>query len=119
MTYLLSSTALMFADHLKLFFRGTTNSLDQLQQNLINLELWNTQNHLLFNAKKCNMLVFNFQIPPFLKFMGNVLSDINSVKDLGLTLNKALKWSEHINNKLSKCHKVYHTKCLNAILLLF
>ena len=39
--------------------------------------------------------------------MGNVLSDINSVKDLGLTLNKALKWSEHINNKLSKCHKFY------------
>ena len=77
-----SSIALMFADDLKLFFRGTMNSLDQLQQDLINLELWNTQNHLLFNAKKCNMLVFNFQIPPSLKFMGNVLSDINSVKDL-------------------------------------
>ena len=76
-----SSTALMFADDLKLFFRGTTNSLDQLQQDLINLELWSTQNHLLFNAKKCNMLVFNFQIPPSLKFMGNVLSDINCVKD--------------------------------------
>ena len=59
-----------------------------------------------FNAKKCYIMhISNVTGPRFYQLANYVLSDVNVVKYLGVTLSDNLQWSPHISSVVSKAHQ--------------
>ena len=103
----------MFADDIALY-RSITAAADypQLQSDITAINFWVQDNHLSFNVGKCcTMLVTRrsnsySNFPPPL-FLGNtVLTQVDSVKYLGITLTTDLSWSLHISNINAKTRKL-------------
>ena len=46
-----SGEALLFADDLKMIYKGSAEHLKRLQSDIDNLHSWRTQKYFLFNAK--------------------------------------------------------------------
>ena len=103
----------MFADDIALY-RSITADADylQLQSDITAINFWVLENHLSFNVGKCcTMFVtrksnLHSNLPPPL-FLGNTaLTQVDSVKYLGITFTTDLSWSLHISNINAKTRKL-------------
>lgn len=91
---------LFFADDLKLFASVRTNEdCLKIQNDLKAVAAWSISNQLFFNVAKCQQLIYfkhrikyNFQY-----FMNDEpLQNVTQVKDLGVTFDNQLNFTEHI-----------------------
>ena len=99
----------LFADDTVIYL--TVKSVDdclQLQQDLHNLEIWESDWKMKFNISKCNVLRFTRRRHPVLynyKLHGHYLDTVDSTKYLGVHLSNDLRWKEHVKNISSKANK--------------
>lgn len=71
----------------------------QLNDNLQNIKEWASQWLVNFSAPKTKLMTCSFRKASDdapVSFDGNVLSDVNSHKHLGITISSRLSWSDHI-----------------------
>ena len=98
----INSTVRLFADD-ALLYGVISNDADgdQIQNDLIRLEQWQTIWQMNFNPAKCKVICFSTKRDPpkkVYKLYGAILEEVQSIPYLGLTLDKKLKWSNHIQN---------------------
>jgi ribonuclease HI len=84
-----------------------------MNQVLIQLEEWGKKCGLTFNAAKTEAVLFSRDNPakrkgviPTLYMSGKRVQLSESVKYLGVTLDRRLFWTEHINDKIAMCKKL-------------
>ena len=106
-----SSTVKLFADDTKLYI-AIENEEDklQLQEDLNNLQKWSEKWQLPFNVEKCKVLHLE---PHNKEYNYTLISGINlhplevvtSEKDLGITFDRTLHFTEHIEKCSSKANQ--------------
>lgn len=99
----------MFADDLK-FFRKVNSSLDSelLQRDLDSLFGWCSANGMSLNISKCYVIRFTRKRRSFSRtyhINGAPLSEVDSIRDLGVTIDSKLQFSTHIQNITRKSFK--------------
>ena len=102
----------MFADDSKMYGRVTT--IDQaglLQDSFNNAVKWAEDWQMFFNYSKCKHLHIGSHELISEYFMYTEvetfkIQNVNSENDLGLNVDRGLKFSEHINNKISKANEI-------------
>ena len=107
-----------YADDLSVVFGGTDPDelVPRMQRVLDELVLWGESCNLNFNPEKTVMVGFtrctakSFSVP--LKIKGEDLKFVDSVKYLGLRLDKKMTWRPHILEKIVVC-KQYLMKMAN------
>ena len=102
----------MFADDSKMYGRVTT--IDQaclVQDSINNAVKWAEDWQMCFNYNKCKHLhIGNNELN--IEYCMSTDSEtfkklnVNSENDLGLIVDRGLKFSEHINKKISKANKM-------------
>ena len=110
----LSSNAKLFADDTSLFsvVRDINTSAIELNKDLKKINDWAFQWKLTFNpdrSKQAQEIIFSRKIkkathPPLL-FNNNNVSQVNSQKHLGITLDVKLTFQEHLKNVFNKRNK--------------
>jgi hypothetical protein len=103
----------MFADDTKLYNVITDmDSGTSLSDDLNKLQAWSDKMQMKFHPEKCKVMHLGLRNPCTDYFMrkndGTVheLQNTTSEKDLGVTVDNQLKFSEHINNIVSKANRV-------------
>lgn len=96
----LESDKLMYADDLKVF-RSVSSPLDScaLQQDIDRLLRWCTANGMEVNVQKCKIISFTRKRTPLLssyRIGQNELERVNTIKDLGVTIDSKACFNEHI-----------------------
>ena len=96
----------LFADDLKLFINASS-ILDckALQDDLDALALWCSKNHLFLNIDKCKVITFHRSKTPLLfdySIDSELLQRVDSIRDLGVLLDKSLDFKSHIENIIAK-----------------
>ena len=98
-------TAVQSEEHCRL----VQNSTDQLVQ-------WTKDWHIRFNTRKCQILHVGKNNPEFKYFMdGRELQCIEAEKDLGVSVDKDLKFEQHINEAVKKANKIAGMITLHSI----
>jgi len=100
------SCALIGGTDLNYMFRRMNQVLEQLVA-------WGHKCGLKFNAAKTEAILFSRDNPnkrkflvPQLKMEGKRVTLSDTVKYLGVTLDRRLHWTDHINDKLAKCRQL-------------
>ena len=101
------SPVLQFADDLKMFrIINDASDYHQLQQDVNNLVAWANKWQLNFNVSKCHLLHLgkphdygSYSIG------GTQISPNDSIKDLGVIIDKQLKFHEHTNAVVAKANR--------------
>ena len=105
----LTSTVKLFADDTLLYGMVVDDSdCDNLQEDVNKLEIWQHEWQMQFNPSKCNIIcISNKQRPPQRTyfFCGSKLEQVDSASYLGITVNRKLKWSEHISSISSRASR--------------
>lgn len=102
---------LLYADDLKIY--KTINTADdhiKLQNDLNQLSLYCSDNKLELSIKKCKSITFTKKRNVsnyFYSLCGTTLSKVNTIKDLGITLDSKLHFDEHIENIINKAFRMY------------
>lgn len=97
----ISSNCLLFADDLKLF--RTINSAtdcNELQNDIDTLERWCVINKLSLNIKKCKTMSIsnlNSEINFDYTLANTILERVDSIRDLGVIVDKKLTFNNHID----------------------
>ena len=105
----------MFADDSRIF-RGIScvNDTKLLQEDLVNVTNWSTQNNMELNEDKFQFIMHKFKRTlldtlPFSKEFctyttqqGNVLEPLEEVSDLGINIASDLSWTKHIGMVVDK-----------------
>lgn len=91
---------LLYADDLKLALeiKSQTGCYD-LQNDIDSIYQWSKQNKMFFNPKKCYVMTFDrkkrpIQFPYVID--KDVISRVNTIKDLGVTFDRSLKFNDHV-----------------------
>jgi hypothetical protein len=98
----------MFADDTKFCIK--TNCVQdcyKLQEDLNSINEWSNKWGMKFNVTKCKVLTVSRKLEPFVYFYdikGVPLQRVESILDLGITVDKCLKWNTHINNIVKKAN---------------
>ena len=85
----------LLADDAKLVF----NSLD-FNDDLVRFCNWNQANGMLVNAKKSLCISFG-TVDPLLEYANITIPQQQCVKDLGVYINRKLKWNTHTQFKVT------------------
>jgi ribonuclease HI len=100
------SCALIGGTDLNYMFRRMTQVLAQLSE-------WGAKCGLKFNPAKTEAVLFSRDNPskrtvavPVLKMEGKTVALSDTVKYLGVTLDRKLLWSDHINDKIDRCKQL-------------
>ena len=100
------SCALIGGTDLNFMFRRMNQVLEQLAA-------WGRKCGLKFNAAKTEAILFSRDNPnkrkfkiPSLVMEGKRVALSDTVKYLGVTLDRRLHWADHINDKLAKCRQL-------------
>ena len=110
----LSSNVKLFADDTSLFSvtHDVNVSARELNDDLKKISNWTSQWKMSFNLdvnKQAQEVIFSRKIKsnihPPLVFNNNIMSQANSQKHLGITLNFKLTFEEHLLNVLKKVNK--------------
>jgi hypothetical protein len=103
------SHVLLYADDLKLF-REVKCDVDQLilQEDLNSIVTWSYKNKISFNIKKCKVMTFTRK--KFVKFTdysinNEILHRVNEFRDLGLVLDPALSFNQHVTLMVNKAYR--------------
>ena len=100
------SQILLYADDPKLIH----NNLLQMQNDILALSQWSQLNKLSFNAKKTQLISFDYRSQnritdiPVLILDDHEIFLQKSVVDLGLSFSSNLAWSKHISDRLKACY---------------
>ncbi len=96
----------LFADDTIVYLTvKSTQDAQTLQNDLLNLENWESDWSMEFNPDKCEILRISRKKHPFLfpyRLHGIELKATEAAKYLGVTISKDLSWTNHINNMTSK-----------------
>ena len=96
-----------YADDCGALIGGTHphNMIDQMQAMLDRLVRWGNSCGLRFNPQKTVSVMFTRATRPFNRLVrmdGQLIPYSDSVVYLGVTMDKELKWHQHIHNKITK-----------------
>ena len=100
------SKTFLYADDLKLIH----NNLLEMQNDILPLSQWSQVNKLSFNAKKTQLISFDFRSQNYITDIPVPILDDHeiflqkSVADLGLSFSSNLAWSKHISDRLKACY---------------
>jgi exonuclease III len=98
----------LYADDLKIYSEATIDdSTLSLQQSLDNLTSWATDWQLPINISKCAVLSLgsHSDIPPHPYSINNfLLSHVDTISDLGVTMDQSLSYSNHINSMVARAN---------------
>ena len=100
------SQTFLYADDLKLIH----NNLLEMQKDILALSQWSKVNKLSFNAKKTQLIWFDYRSQngitdiPVLILDDHEIFLQKSVVDLGLSFSSNLAWSKHISDRLKACY---------------
>ena len=98
----------LFADDAKLVF----NSLN-FNDDLVRFYNWNQANGMLVNAKKSLCISFG-TVEPMLEYANITIPQQESVKDLGVYVNRKFKWKKHTQCKVTNSRRAFY-KLKNTI----
>ena len=80
----------------------------KLQKDIDRLGSWARKWGMRFQTVKCNMMQLTnkrtSKIQASYKLAGTVLENVESIKYLGVTITKELKWNTHTSNLSTKAH---------------
>ena len=106
----LSCSFLLFADDLKLFCVIKSKSdCDILQTNLNVLFNWCELNKLNLNIKKCKVMCYTGSRSPIkvaYTIDNDIIEEVETFKDLGVTFDCKLKFAQHVENIVNKSYKM-------------
>ena len=107
--YVSNSTVRLFADD-TLLYLTIHNSSDciKLQEDLNNLERWESDWQMSFHPEKCEVIHITTKKKPIIhKYMlhGHTLFSVPQIKYLGVNISQDLKWNSHINSVSSKANQ--------------
>ena len=104
-----SSKARLFADDCLLYrITNKISESNELQKDLTNLELWESEWQMKFNPEKCYVINISKKAKPNsfqYKLHNHILETVPDSKYLGVTLSSDLDWGPHINNITAKANK--------------
>ena len=102
----LYSNPRIFADDILSMATGKDQQecCEKLQADLTSIDAWATKWKMGLNAKKTVCLTVTRQAEPviYLNINGEIITEVSAHKHLGLTLEKDLKWREHVRNITSR-----------------
>jgi len=108
-----SSPVSLFADDTKMYESlNKENSSDELNSNLSKLQKWSERMQMMFHPDKCIVMHLGSNNPnntyTLPKSDGSIhtLGEATHEKDLGVTIDDKLKFSDHINQCVSKANRV-------------
>lgn len=104
------SRVLLYADDMKLFRSiGSIQDSFEMQQDLNTLVVWSEENCLPFNINKCEKITFSRknknEIPTTYKIFNTTLKTTDTVKDLGVYIDKKISFVPHITQLVRKAKK--------------
>ena len=110
------SKTFLYADDVKLIH----NNLLEMQNDILALCQWSQVNKISFNAKKTQLISFDFRSRNYITDIPVLILDDQeiflqkSVVDLGLSFSSNLAWSKHISDRLKSCYIriIYLRRCL-------
>ena len=106
----IQNRCLMFADDIKLYSEITNHSDTVcLQNDLTKLHDWSRTWHLKLNPGKCKSFCITLRRNPIIKHyvIGNTrLENVETIRDLGVILDRKLTFSHHIDTMVSKANKI-------------
>ena len=102
------SSIKLFADDTKLYsIVDTTHGSSSLQADLESLARWSDTWQLPFNETKCKVLHLGRSNPNFQYIMrGNALSEVQVEKDLGVHIDRELKFRQHASAAVAKATQI-------------
>ncbi len=109
-----------YADDILLYCAGNDPTVlsELIQPVLDDVALWGLKNGLSFNPAKTGVVLYHHkkgnppEIPLYLK--GEELDTQNSLKYLGVEIDRGLTWNLHVKDRSNKC-KFLMNKCKNLI----
>lgn len=96
---------LLFADDLKIYLEIKDRSdCEKLQADLISLHCWSNKNGMSLNLNKCYSISFTRSKNPIIQnyHIGNELSRLNTIRDLGVLFDIKLSFIDHIHAVISR-----------------
>ena len=102
--YSTHSNFYLFADDLKMF---SSASEADIQEDINKLTDWCTLNGIHFNAKKCKLLSFGFELAADLLLEDENIQHSDLITDLGFLVAPNLNWKQHIDLKFAKSSKLF------------
>ncbi len=106
------SAVRIFADDTKIFRKvDSVTDCRALQHDINKLEQWASTWKMQFHPDKCEVLRVGKSHPPFHYQMGTanntcILQQVDSVKDLGVTVDDQLSFEQHCNIMISKASRI-------------
>ena len=106
MPMMVKNTCKLFADDAKVFGDVSKDGIN-LQNDIDNLHSWSETWQLPFNEKKCKSLHIGRNNPEQnYKMNGHILEDVTMQKDLGIIVDKELKFHEQTAAAVKKANQV-------------
>ncbi|MES9884076.1 MAG: reverse transcriptase domain-containing protein, partial [Sedimenticola sp.] len=102
----------MFADDAKIYARvNTIQEAANLQNDINNLQKWSEKWQLKFNRAKCKHMHLgkDQQFSKYYMKIGDVettIQEVNEEKDLGVVMDKNLKFVSHIQTVVKKANRI-------------
>ena len=107
--YVSNSTVRLFAADTLLYLTiHNFSDCDKLQEDLNNLERWESDWQMSFHPEKCEVIHITTKKTPILhsySLHGHILSSVPQIKYLGVHISQDLKWNSHINSTSSKANQ--------------
>lgn len=96
----------LFADDLKIYKRvDSISDAVLVQSDLDRISNWSTANKMVLNVSKCQSIHFTRKIVPFENTYyldGQIIQKVNKVNDLGVLIDNRLRFTEHVEEIVSK-----------------
>ena len=95
----------LYADDSKLLGDASCSRL--IQKSLNNLSKWCEENSMMFNVEKCKVLHFGPKNPNHVYYINGIsLESVEQLKDLGVIIDRQLKFSPHIGVVCKKANSI-------------
>ena len=102
----MSTTVKLFADDIKLYTTFTTINPSKLQTQLDIIHHWANLWQLGISYSKCNILTIDPHIDTSTYSLGtNPISSVDTVNDLGITIDSKFNFKAHIHKKFSSANQ--------------
>src|SRR5260221_5406214 len=97
-----STLTKLYADDMKLYSQISLTSASSFQDQLTKIYAWSLLWQLKISYSKCNIFILGQStLSPFY-FHNSAIMQVNSIKDLGITIDSDLKFDTHINTTVTK-----------------
>ena len=99
------TTPFIYADDLKLFSAGLSKF--EIQSDISALENWVNGNKMELAPDKCKVLIFRGNSNS-IQINGHMLESVETIKDLGVHIDKTLSWSNHLMARMKKANQIFY-----------